>query len=494
MGTEGTSPKILVAIASFGTKNDRYLARVIEEYRSMPYHVNVVVFSNIYKDLGPAIEVRVGLPDKNAWSLPFGHKQLFAERLDEYDLFIYAEDDILITERNIEAFLAVSPSLPDGVIAGFVRAERDNTGGLHFDPVESHFHWDPASVQVIGDDTYAYHTNEHSACFLLTQQQLKSAIHSGGFLVGPYEGRYDMLCCAATDPYTRCGFKKLICLTRLEDFTVYHLPNYKHITRPYRASSVFYRQLEALLTLETKGRPRTMLFNPETKVLNAKWSKDYYELVREDLISLVPSGAKNVLSVGCGWGATEGSLVKRGLRVVGIPMDSVIGSCAEDHGVEVVYGDFATARSKLNNERFDCIVFANVLHLLPDPVTVLASFAELLDSAGVVIVATPNFASLVSRWRRLTGDPYHKALGAYRRTGIHLTSRRVVSTWLQTCGMVPATTRGVFSERAHTLNRASLGLLDSSIATELLIVGLRKAAKNLSHVTKPLDSYPLSST
>src|SRR5207237_3641712 len=140
---------------------------------------------------------------------PFAHNQLFAERIDDYDLFIYSEDDILITTRNLEAFRAASRTLPDDVIAGFVRFETGNDGALYFDPLCSHFHWDPASVRSVGDYTFAFYTNEHSASYVLTHEQLKRAIRSGGFLLAPYEGRYDMLCTAATDPYTRCGFRKM---------------------------------------------------------------------------------------------------------------------------------------------------------------------------------------------------------------------------------------------------------------------------------------------
>ena len=47
------SHRVLVALASYGTSNDEYLARLIEEYRSMSFQVDIVVLSNIPKQLGP---------------------------------------------------------------------------------------------------------------------------------------------------------------------------------------------------------------------------------------------------------------------------------------------------------------------------------------------------------------------------------------------------------------------------------------------------------
>ena len=106
-----TKPRILVAVASYGTSNDRYLERIIQEYRSMPFAIDIVVVSNIDKKLVPGVECLVGIPTKNPWSLPFAHRKLFTDRCDHYDLFIYSEDDILITERNLRAWLELNQCL-----------------------------------------------------------------------------------------------------------------------------------------------------------------------------------------------------------------------------------------------------------------------------------------------------------------------------------------------------------------------------------------------
>jgi len=134
-------PALIVAIASYGTKNDRYLQSLIHEYRSMErYKADIVVLSNIPKDLASDVEVMLGLPTKDPWSLPFAHKDIFARRLQLYDLFIYSEDDTLITERNIDAFLEMTKVLPDTYIAGFIRhamsPEGKNTHYNHLRPVE----------------------------------------------------------------------------------------------------------------------------------------------------------------------------------------------------------------------------------------------------------------------------------------------------------------------------------------------------------------------
>ncbi|UZE48036.1 hypothetical protein ONR75_24775 [Rhodopseudomonas sp. P2A-2r] len=144
------SIRMLVAVASYGTGNDQYLQKLISTYRSMTIDVDIVVLSNVSKNAGDGVRCLVGLPTKNPWSLPFGHKKLFAENVDRYDLFLYSEDDILVTERNIRAFLEVSQALPPDEIPGFLRIEQDADGHVNYPDWQGYFHWDCASVRSRG--------------------------------------------------------------------------------------------------------------------------------------------------------------------------------------------------------------------------------------------------------------------------------------------------------------------------------------------------------
>ena len=90
----GRRPRLLVAIASYGTKNAALLQRVIDQYLAMEFDVDIVVLSNIPRELGPRVRVVVGLPSPDPWSLPFAHKAVLAENVEKYDLFAYSEDDI----------------------------------------------------------------------------------------------------------------------------------------------------------------------------------------------------------------------------------------------------------------------------------------------------------------------------------------------------------------------------------------------------------------
>ena len=462
--------KILVAIANYGTKNMGFLHTVIEEYRLMSYQTDIVVLSNIPKELGPGVEVKVGLPSKNPWSLPFAHKKLFAERANDYDVFIYSEDDTLITERHIKAFLDVTSILPEHEIAGFVRYEVDTRGKKYYSTVHSHFHWIPRSVTRIGDYSFARFTNDHSACYLLTRKQLKMAIDSGGFLVEPHDERYDLLVAAATDPYTQCGLSKVICTSHLQDFELHHLPDI-YIGRLGLADSEFHRQIKALL--KNNGDFQGRLFHGKTKLKQERWSKNYYEQCRNDMIELIPNSGAHVLSIGCGWGATEEVLVQKGHKVVAIPLDSIIGACAEAKGITVTHPDFEKAYETLSGKRFDCILFSEILQHLPDPVKILSKYANLLSDEGIVIISVPNFGNIKFRRVLASEGISTKEMKDFDKTGLHLTTPKIVKKWLDQSNLQPVRSLYNAEGRSRRLVPMMPGGLKDLVAAQYLMVARR---------------------
>jgi 2-polyprenyl-3-methyl-5-hydroxy-6-metoxy-1,4-benzoquinol methylase len=465
--------KILVAIANFGTKNAKYLKRLINEYRSMTrYKVHIVVLSNIPKDLGPDIEVIVGLPTKNPWSLPFGHKTLFTERLHQYDLFIYSEDDTLITERHIDAFVEVSEFLPDNYIAGFIRYELSKNGKKYYSTIHSHYHWDPNSVLKIGNYIFAHYTNDHSACFILTQNQLKKAIDSGGFLLPAREGRYDMLVTAATDPYTKCGMKKLICISHLNDFCLHHLPDI-YCGRIGIDSEIADLEIEKLKSLSENNDIRGPLFETCTLLEDSSWDKKYYESCRKDILTLIPKCVKRVLSIGCGCGSTESELVYKGIEVVGIPLDCVILESAASKGVKLLPPNFEAALEALDGEKFDCIIFSDVLNHLHHPISTLIGFLKMLSQSGSIIISIPNFYHPSVIRKRILGKlPFFTTdkSNTFEKYHLHFTTMRMLNSWLNQCKLIILKSYKNVEPRYEFISCLTLGIFDRLMSRNIVVL------------------------
>jgi hypothetical protein len=421
-----SKPRMLVAIASFGTKNLRMLEEVIAAYRRFStIDVDVVVVSETGKTLEGA-EVVVGLPSKNPWSLPFAHKAVFAQRVDDYDLFAYSEDDIGVTEDNCRAFVDLTAHLAPDEVAGFMRFEFDPIRGKTFPEIHGRFHWRPESVARRGPHIVAQFSNEHAGFYVLNQSQLRQAIASGGFLRPPYEGRYDMLCSAATDPYTSCGLRKVVCISDLDRFLIHHKSN-RYVCSMGIDMPNLQTQLSALIEILERKRPATTLCEAATLLRGGRWSKPYYDDPDSGDALLVPQQARSVLSVGAVDGSVEEQLLRRGVNVAAIPLDSVIGAVASKKGIHVVPSTLDKMSVQLGKRQFDCVLVRDLLHLLADPFALLASSAAHVARGGTLLVFGPQMGSPRTFLKRLLRRDGFEKLSSYEEGGLRPISSRDVA-------------------------------------------------------------------
>lgn len=475
MNEKSSAPrKLLVAIASFGTGGDRYLEKLIAQYQAMPLDVHIVVLSNIDRALPQGVELLVGMPTKDPWSLPFAHKKVFADRANDFDLFIYSENDTPITLRNIEAFLEVSDVLPENEIAGFFRYEESPRGIRNYINLHGHYHWDASSVCRRGPYVFASLSNEHSACYLVTKKQLRKAIDSGGFLAAPHQGKYDLACTAATDPYTVCGFRKVVCISRLEDFLVRHLPD-KYTPETFdMKDQEFDRQIQSLLEIADNKRASASLLQAETKLPAAWYSKEYYETLQAEAVELLPVSVHSVLSVGSGLGETERWMLKEGMQVTAIPLDPVIGSALEGSGIELVYGEFGSARRSLDGRKFDCLFLSHILHLTHDPQGILREYAQLLHPGGVTVVVTPNIATLKNQLFGFQGKVGYRDLQSFDKSGVQWSSAGNLKKWFATAGLAVENVIWKASPRFEKFVNAWPKVFGPMFSSEIVVLGKKK--------------------
>ncbi len=387
-----TRLRVLVAIASFGNRNIECLRRIISNYFSMRFALDVVVVSEAPKELDRRVNVVVGLPSSNPWSLPFAHKRVFLERMDQYDLFIYSEDDMEVSEDGILAFRTLSSQLRDDEIAGYLRYEVDEVGNRFLPDFHGSFRWKVSSVRRRGEHIIAEFSNEHSAFYVLNRQQLRQAIKSGGFLREPYEGRYDMLCTAATDPYTSCGFKKVLNVSSINSCLVHHVTN-RYAGRTGLAFDDFEDQLSTLRAIAEGGHPaHEDVFDVGEQ--GRESSVDHYSPPWEDLQELLPEDTSTILTLGCGSGKMERALVNGGFRVTSIPVDSVMAASAAKEGVEIVHANrVGEAWLQLAGRRFDAIIHHEIA------ADQARCSGPLLSNGGILLVKAPNSAYLPDRFR-----------------------------------------------------------------------------------------------
>lgn len=465
--------RILVVIASYGSQNDAWLQRVLAEYRSMSYQIRIVVISNIHKELGPDVEVRVELPSKNPHSLPFGHLPILAEQVTNHDLFIYSEDDILITAGNIEAFLEQAAALPSDQVPGFLRIEKGLKGQIQYCDMHGSGYWDTQSTETHGKHTFAFFSNEHAACYLLTRSQLQRALDSGKYLTAPYAGRYNMLETAATNVYTQCGLRKMICISDLDSSSVHHLPN-KYFAKFGLPREDLRRQLDELCRLEQNGGSYAPLIQMQARLKGARYLRDHYEPVRTEILPLIPKDARSMVSFGCG--QTEIALAQRGVRVTAVPVDPVVSVTAVEKGVELVRGDLESALTQLQGRTFDCLLLINVLHLVGNPDRVVSSFLQFVRKDGIVLVLSPRVGGARLLWGWLTRG---EGLRAWRDAGVNITTPELVRKWLKSAGASPEELVYPAARKLHGLRVFPLKYLPPFIVGDFVLRARKTAGADL---------------
>lgn len=209
-----------------------------------------------------------------------------------------------------------------------------------------------------------------------------------------------------------------------------------------------------------------------------------YESVNQDVLRLVPAGARRVLDLGCGTGALGAALGARAARhVTGVTCDPEEAARARERLDAVLVADLE-AKTRLDlpsdGRRFDLVILSHVLEHLRDPERVLRGAGALLEEGGTVLVAVPN----ILFWRQRL----ELGLGRFRYTegGIldwtHLrffdvrSARALVPaagfrlTRFEGCGHLPGS-RLLGRSLGARLDRAALGRWPGLLAWQFVMCG-----------------------
>jgi len=125
-----------------------------------------------------------------------------------------------------------------------------------------------------------------------------------------------------------------------------------------------------------------------------------YTGIRQDIIGMIPETAIKILDVGCSNGALGRHL--RSLvperHVAGVEQDDDFCMTAREHLNTVVKANLNEIMlcSIYYNERFDCIVFGDILEHLVDPVDQLKCAVKILNPGGCIVISMPNIRHISS--------------------------------------------------------------------------------------------------
>jgi 2-polyprenyl-3-methyl-5-hydroxy-6-metoxy-1,4-benzoquinol methylase len=158
-----------------------------------------------------------------------------------------------------------------------------------------------------------------------------------------------------------------------------------------------------------------------------------------------------------------------------LELNSEAAKTARQNGLTVWEGDATEIDVGTKGESFDCIVYADVLEHLTDPLLVLRRHATALQDNGTVVVSVPNFRNyMVFTELFVRGHVRYTDAGILDRTHLRLTTSKMVREWFAQAGLRTTSVKYIMPGcQRRLLSAMSFGLLREFIATQILVVGAK---------------------
>ncbi|MXO74637.1 methyltransferase domain-containing protein [Altererythrobacter aerius] len=208
---------------------------------------------------------------------------------------------------------------------------------------------------------------------------------------------------------------------------------------------------------------------------------DYHDLVRRDVLPLVPANAGAVLDFGGGRGATSAALCAQGRATRAVLLDQV----AEHRlpgvdGEAVDFDDHAALEDALvRNGPFDTILALDVLEHLKDPWRTVHALDRAMTDQGTMIISVPN----MSAWEvvaplLLRGRFDYEDAGIRDRTHLRWFTRHSAIA-LATCSglKLQAVQANIGRRKGRYFNAATFGLLERFTAMQYVIAVKKESTR-----------------
>jgi O-antigen biosynthesis protein len=153
-------------------------------------------------------------------------------------------------------------------------------------------------------------------------------------------------------------------------------------------------------------------------------------------IVLLTGRDKRVLEVGPATGYVAKALRDRGCRVTGIELDPEAAEVAAQFCERMIVADVEDLdlEEVFPEERFDVVVFGDVLEHLVDPEALLLRTARILAPGGAVVASIPNVTHGSVRLSLMAGQFRYTETGLLDRTHLRFFDRAGVEELFDSCG------------------------------------------------------------
>jgi len=224
--------KILVSIATYGIKNMDYLNTIIDNYKSYKnYDIDIVVHGT-----HPLKRQDINFNKyENPKNTVYYHRKEFFEKQNQYDYFLFSEDDILIKEETIDTYIKYDNKLPINYCLGFIRFENTPEKIDYLIDLWTNvpgYYYIANNSTNIKNNNYFMTTNPFQSCYILSKEKLKYTIENSNYLISADNAITDIIETASAGIFTNwstgTGVINKVITKNIEDLNncfIHHMPN-----------------------------------------------------------------------------------------------------------------------------------------------------------------------------------------------------------------------------------------------------------------------------
>jgi SAM-dependent methyltransferase len=161
----------------------------------------------------------------------------------------------------------------------------------------------------------------------------------------------------------------------------------------------------------------------------------YTDVMREDILQMIPADGATVGSIGCGTAASEAVLVENGRAVHGVDVSPEAIRVASTRLTSARVID-PTDRHPFAPDSLDGLILADVLEHIPAAWEALSSFAQAVRVGGWLVISVPNMLYLEALYQLLMKRDWpESATGIFDRTHVQFMTTRRLRRWCEAAGL-----------------------------------------------------------
>jgi hypothetical protein len=223
---------------SFFYKKDRlaYLNKIIDTTNNYDYYTDIYIHTNEnfnnnelnYYQNGKIKIVIHDLSNENPFFLTWKCRDLMKSQQNEYDIFIYTEDDIQIPKKTINYWLKNYQKLLNNKYnLGFVRIEKKSNNDEYITDINTKLN----KIVTIEKELFILNNNPYCAMWIYDKNEFKKFVNSKYWNLTMVGACYDIREQSAIGLHGKCTdwFKgtliPIVNKRLIEDCKIYHLPN-----------------------------------------------------------------------------------------------------------------------------------------------------------------------------------------------------------------------------------------------------------------------------